>query len=102
MALGAIAPLAAACAPQQAPPSASGPAPGDKGAAGSAPAGAPAAPAAKPADAATPAGEPKKGGTLKIAILGEPPALDSMFTSATVTADTSWHIMETLFSRGAK
>jgi len=102
MAAGAVTSLASACAPQQAPPAAPGPGavPSDKGAAQPAPGGAPAA--AKPAEGAKPAGEPKKGGTLKVAILGEPPALDSMFTTATVTADTSWHIMEGLFSRGAK
>ena len=128
MAVGAVAPLAAACAPQQhaAKPSESKPGtpPSSGQAAPAAPAAttAPAAPAAaaqptaapkveakpdakpvadaKPA-AAKPAGEPKKGGTLKFAIIGEPPALDPQFTTATVTADIGWHMWEGLFTVGA-
>ena len=107
MAVGAVAPLAAACAPQQ--PAAKPAAP----AATTAPAAAPAA-AAKPTEApaaaakpaadakpaaATPAGEPKKGGTLKWAMIGEPPALDPMFTTATVTANFGWHVFEGLFTK---
>src|SRR5437764_10589433 len=86
MGLGAIAPLAAACGSQQgtqvkpagesAKPDTS--APGQPAGAG--------AGAAKPA-----AGEPKKGGTLKIAIIGEAPALDPTFTTATITQNISWH-----------
>jgi peptide/nickel transport system substrate-binding protein len=91
-AASAVLPLAAACAPQQAP----SPKPVTEPAK-------PGAGPAKPAEAAkAAAGEPKMGGTLKVAILGEPPALDSMFTTATVAADTSWHVMETLFSRNMK
>src|SRR6187401_3263073 len=83
MAVGAVAPLAAACAPQQpaAKPAETKPAEPAKPAAPAAPAEAakPAAPAAaQPTVAAKPAaagGEPKKGGTLKWATIGEPPAL---------------------------
>src|SRR5215212_9956108 len=112
MAVGAIAPLAAACAPQQpaakpadakpaAPAATAAPA-----AAGGQPTAAPkveAKPAAdaKPAAAAKPAGEPKKGGTLKWATIGEPPALDVQFTTATITANIGWHIWESLFTLGA-
>jgi peptide/nickel transport system substrate-binding protein len=32
----------------------------------------------------------KKGGSLKVAILGELPALDIMFTTATVTGNVRW------------
>lgn len=56
----------------------------------------------KTAASATPgAGTPKKGGTLKAAILGDPPAIDPMFTTATITANVSSHIFEGLFARGA-
>jgi len=111
MAVGAVAPLAAACAPQQpaAKPAETKPA---APAATAAPAAAapakPAAPAAagQPTVAAKPdakpaaaAGEPKKGGTLKWAMIGEPPALDPMFTTATVTANFGWHVFEGLFTK---
>jgi peptide/nickel transport system substrate-binding protein len=118
MAVGAIAPLAAACAPQQ---PAAKPAEPAKPAEAAKPAESkPAAPAAaaptaapkveaKPAEAkpaadakpaaAKPAGEPKKGGTLKWAMIGEPPALDPMFTTATVTANLGSHMFEGLFTR---
>jgi peptide/nickel transport system substrate-binding protein len=61
--------------------------------------GPPEAQAAKPKAAAT---APKKGGTLKIAIIGEPPALDPGFTTATISANTMWHVYEGLFTRGAQ
>ena len=113
MAVGAIAPLAAACAPQQpaAKPADTKPAgaaaTAAPAAAGAAPTAAPkveAKPAAdaKPAAAAKPAGEPKKGGTLKWAIVGEPPAHDPVFTTATVTANFGWHVYEGLFTRDSK
>ena len=65
--------------------------------------GATAAPA-QPATGAPPqpaAGTAKKGGTLKVGILGEPPALDPVFTTATITANVTSHIFEGLFARGA-
>lgn len=78
--------------------------------AAAAPTAAPAAPTAAPAAAAKPAetkpaaaakpaaGEPKKGGILKWAIIGEPPALDVQFTTATVTSIIGWHMWEGLFT----
>ena len=50
------------------------------------------------ATAARPA-ETKMGGTLKWATIGEPPALDPMFTTATITANIGWHMFEGLFQR---
>ena len=99
MAAGAVAPLAAACAQQQ--PAAPKPAEPPAAKTDSKPAGQPGAGVAK-AETKPAAGEPKTGGTLRVAILGEPPHLDSMFGTQTVTADTTWHIMETLFSRDDK
>ena len=40
--------------------------------------------------------DPKKGGTLKWAVIGEPPAHDPVFTTATVTAN----FLATISSRG--
>jgi peptide/nickel transport system substrate-binding protein len=45
---------------------------------------------------------PKKGGTLKVAIAGEPPALDPGFTTAGITASTMWHVFEGLFTRSSR
>lgn len=43
--------------------------------------------------------EPQTGGTLKVAIVGEPPAvLDSMFSTATVTNNLSAQLFESLFT----
>ncbi|GAC1322513.1 MAG: ABC transporter substrate-binding protein [Chloroflexota bacterium] len=58
------------------------------------------APSAAPS-AASSGGTPKKGGTLKVAILGDPPALDPVFTTATITSNVSSHLFEGLFARGA-
>jgi peptide/nickel transport system substrate-binding protein len=81
IAAGAAAPLAAACAPQQGP-------------------GRPSGGAAQPGSADTRADDqPRTGGTLKIAIIGEPPAMDPMFTTATITQNISWHPFEHLFER---
>src|SRR5258708_8874188 len=85
-AAGAVLPLAAACAP--APSAAPTSAPAQPATA--AKAGVTAAPAAASA------AELKKGGSLKVAILGEPPALDIMFTTATVTPNLGWHMFQTL------
>src|SRR6266496_1848836 len=94
MAVGAVAPLAIACSQQTpAPAKPAETKPAETKPAAPAATTAPAAPA-KPAAAAKPAGEPKKGGTLKWAIIGEPPALDPMFTTATVTANLGWHLFE--------
>src|SRR6266478_8122461 len=45
---------------------------------------------------------PKKGGTLKVAIIGEPPALDPGFTTAGITASTMWHVFEGLLTRSSR
>ena len=105
MAVGAVAPLAAACAQQQAPAQkpAEQPKTDTKPAAPAQPAGQPAAktePA--PAKPAAAAGEPRRGGTLKVAIIGEPPALDPTFTTATITQNISWHVFEHLFEKNEK
>ncbi len=95
IAVGAVLPLASACGPvSQAPTTA----PTQPAAAGK-PVGT-AAPGAQPV--AQQAGELKKGGSLKVAILGEPPALDIMFTTATVTRNTAWHMFETLYAPNSK
>lgn len=42
--------------------------------------------------------EPKYGGTLRVAVIGNPPTLDVMRTTATITLNTMWHIYENLFA----
>ena len=49
------------------------------------------------AAAAAPAAQPKKGGSLKIGIFGEPPSIDPMFTTATITRNISSQVYEGLF-----
>ncbi len=57
-----------------------------------------AAPSTGPAgQAAAPAAQPKRGGTLKVAIFGEPPSLDPMFSTATITRNLSSHMFEGVF-----
>lgn len=46
-------------------------------------------------------GEPKFGGTLRVAIIGNPPTLDVMRTTASITLNTMWHIYENLFIHDA-
>ena len=59
--------------------------------------------AAAPAGApATPQKQPQKGGSLKIAIMGEPPSLDPAFSSATITQNLSSQFFEGLFGRSMK
>jgi peptide/nickel transport system substrate-binding protein len=115
MAVGVIAPLAAACSQPAAPAKPADTKPAAPAAttapAAAKPAESKPAEAAKPAAPAAPAaaapakpaagGEPKKGGTLKWAVIGEPPALDPTFTTATVTANFGWHVFEGLFTRNA-
>src|SRR5919199_4626044 len=88
-AAGAVLPLLAACGPSA--PAATAPTQPP-----------PAKPAGTTAPAAQAAAELKKGGSLKVAILGEPPALDIMFTTATVTRNTAWHMFETLYAPNTK
>ncbi|MER3398008.1 MAG: ABC transporter substrate-binding protein [Chloroflexota bacterium] len=45
---------------------------------------------------------PRRGGVLKVAIIGEPPALDPGFTTATITQNTMWHVFEPLLTRDSK
>jgi len=53
--------------------------------------------------AATAAGALKRGGILKIAIIGEAPAVaDAMFTTATITSNLAAQIFEGLFARDSK
>ena len=83
----------AACAP------ASPPAPTQQPAAGTVPTPA----ATKPAAAtAAPTVAPQRGGTLRLAIIGEPPSLDPHWTTANVTASITSHITETLFTLDEK
>lgn len=110
LAAGAVAPLAAACTSQPPAPAAktdAGPAEPPKPAEAAKPA-APAATtapapavAAKPAEAPKPAGQPKSGGTLKIAITGDPPSFDPMFTTSGNAMDITWHNLEHLFEAKA-
>jgi peptide/nickel transport system substrate-binding protein len=51
------------------------------------------APTSPPAPSAS---QPKKGGTLKAAIMAEPPSLDPMFTTATITRNLGSHMFEGL------
>lgn len=44
------------------------------------------------------AGEPKQGGTLQVAMVGEPPTLDIHQTTGTIVALVAWNIYETLFA----
>ena len=48
------------------------------------------------------AGEGQRGGTLKVAIIGEPPTLDIHQTTATIVSLTTWHMYETLFTWDAE
>ena len=50
----------------------------------------------------TECGEPRFGGTMRIAMDAEPSGLDSMISSATLTYSVAWHIFENLFSLGDK
>jgi len=45
--------------------------------------------------------EGKFGGLLRVAIVGEPPAFDPTFTTATVTQNCAWHVFETLWTPDA-
>lgn len=54
------------------------------------------APASSGADPAAPAD--KKGGILRVAIIGEPPTLDMHTTTATITFEVGWTLFETLYT----
>ena len=42
--------------------------------------------------------QPKPGGVLKVALIGEPPSLDLHTTTAVITQQITWHIYETLYT----
>ena len=44
------------------------------------------------------AGEGQRGGTLKVALIGEPPTLDIHQTTATIVSLVTWHMYEALFT----
>ncbi len=46
-----------------------------------------------------PAGEGQPGGVMRVSIIGNPPAFDPTFTTATVTQRTSWHVFESIYYR---
>ncbi|OLC15932.1 MAG: hypothetical protein AUH29_06560 [Candidatus Rokubacteria bacterium 13_1_40CM_69_27] len=50
------------------------------------------------AGAAAAAEEPRAGGVLKAAMIGEPPSLDLHWTTAVITQQITWHIYETLYT----
>jgi peptide/nickel transport system substrate-binding protein len=41
---------------------------------------------------------PRQGGILKAAMIGEPPTLDTHTTTATISYQIAWHVMETLYT----
>ena len=54
---------------------------------------------AGPADAQD---QPKSGGVLKLAMIGEPPTLDLHTTTATIVQQITWHIYDNLFGDGLR
>jgi peptide/nickel transport system substrate-binding protein len=46
------------------------------------------------------ASTPRKGGTLRVATLGEPPSLDAHWTTATITQVITYHYLEGLYTQG--
>src|SRR5882672_7503934 len=42
--------------------------------------------------------QPRFGGVLKVAMIGEPPSLDPHATTATITNAIMWHVFETLYT----
>ena len=46
----------------------------------------------------SPAGSPKRGGVLRVAMIGEPPSLDAHMTTATITREIGAQIFETLYA----
>ena len=52
-----------------------------------------------PLDAQTPAREqPRFGGVLKVAMIGEPPSLDPLWNAANITFQIMSHVFETLYA----
>src|SRR5262245_60984129 len=50
----------------------------------------------------SPAGAPKRGGVLRVAMIGEPPSLDAHMTTATITREIGSQIFETLYTLDAR
>src|SRR5512134_2114420 len=46
--------------------------------------------------------EPRKGGSLRVAMIGEPPTLDLHWSSGTIIYEITGHIYETLFTTDVK
>src|SRR5712692_8052204 len=42
--------------------------------------------------------QPRFGGVLKVAMIGEPPSLDPHWTGAVITNQIMWHVFETLYT----
>ncbi len=42
--------------------------------------------------------QPRTGGVLKVAMIGEPPTLDLHTTTAVITQQIMWHVFETLYT----
>jgi peptide/nickel transport system substrate-binding protein len=42
--------------------------------------------------------QPRPGGVLKVAMIGEPPSLDLQSTTAVITQQITWHVYETLYT----
>jgi len=42
--------------------------------------------------------QPRAGGVLKLAMIGEPPTLDTHTTTATIAYQVGWHVFETLYT----
>jgi peptide/nickel transport system substrate-binding protein len=42
--------------------------------------------------------QPRTGGVLKVAMIGEPPSLDLHTTTAVITQQIMWHVFETLYT----
>ncbi|MHB0870639.1 MAG: ABC transporter substrate-binding protein [Chloroflexota bacterium] len=62
----------------------------------------PSSPTAATAAGSAPAAAGQKGGTLRAAIIGEPPSLDPHWTTANVSTEVTCHICETLFTLDEK
>jgi len=54
--------------------------------------------AAAPAPDAAAQDAPRAGGVLKAAMIGEPPSLDLHSTTAVITQQIAWHVVETLYT----
>ena len=42
--------------------------------------------------------QPRKGGVLRVAMIGEPPSIDMHWTTATITREIAANVFETLFT----